>query len=83
MTDRTLAVNYVPKCLRNLPVQKRQRRALNKTERAQQAAIIEALRDVYRSIQQKVRDNPEWTHGYHSELTVVEARIKHEAERKP
>lgn len=79
----TGTVNYIPKCLRNLPVQKRQRRALNKTERAQQAAIIEALREVYRGIQQKVRDNPGWTHGYHSALTVVEARIKQETERKP
>jgi hypothetical protein len=84
--DRKAAVideNYVPACLRNLPIRKRRRRALNKAERGEQAAVLAALRDLYRDIKAKIRDNPEWTSGYNSALAVIETRIKQETERKP
>lgn len=75
--------NYVPSCLRGLPVRKRPRRNLNAAERGQQAAVLAALRDLYRDIKAKIRDNPEWAAGYNSALAVIESRIKKEAERKP
>lgn len=75
--------NYIPTCLRSLPVRKRPRRTLNKAERITQTAVIKALRDLYRDIKTKIRDNPEWTAGYNSALTVIESRIQQETERKP
>ena len=75
--------NYMPACLRNLPTRKRPRRTLNKQGRAEQAATVQALRDVYRDIKTKIRENPGWERGYNSALAIIEARIQQEMERKP